>query len=90
MKHFKVYNVNVWNIIWCDEHYIPMHKLPNVIENHEVSVYTDATNDEIIEATLSSLEEVYKSEVGRPVYIASAKIKISDWYFLANTFEGLD
>ena len=89
MQCFKVYNVNVWNIVWCDEHYISMHKLPTIIENHEVLVDVDATDKEILKATLDSLEELHKSD-DKPVYIASAKIKINDWYFLVDTFEGLD
>lgn len=89
MPNFKVYNVNVWDINWCDEHYLPKSNIPTEIENYTASAFVNSTDDDVVNEILSQLESDKAHELGCPIYIASAKIKINDWYFFTNTIEGI-
>ena len=88
-KVSKVYNVDIYDIVWYDETHSPVEDIKTLIENYTAYVYLDLTEDEIIQEILAQAEFDISYELNKTVYIASAKVKINDYYFLANMFEGI-
>jgi hypothetical protein len=89
MKKYKVYNVDVWDIQWCDEHYIPKN-LPTTIENLTIHMLLNSTYDDMLNDVLSELEYLHTENSDNPVYIVTAKIKVNNSYFLIDTIEGIN
>ena len=88
-KVSKVYNVDIYDIVWCDEAYGPVEDIKTLIENYTAYVYLDLTEDERIQEILAQAEADISYELNKTVYIASAKVKINDYYFLANMIDGI-
>ena len=95
MKIYKICNVDLSDIVWCDETYTYIDNIKKSIENYTISISTNSTTDEMIQEILAQIEaDTYNefkqhNEFKHHLYIASAKIKVNNELFFVNTFDGI-
>ena len=88
MNCFIVYNINVWDIKWCNEFYAILD-LPASVDNLKIKTKKETDTNTIFQLVVDELEKMYLTDKDNPVFIITAKIKINDYYYQIYTIEGI-